>query len=240
MGSVSPPATPTRRQDLAAAARYTVPVAMGYLPLGVAYGILLTTNGIPWYWAPLSSLVIFAGSMQYLSVSLLAGLTALPQVALATFAVNFRHVFYGLSFPLHRLAGRAQRCYGVFALTDETYSIITTRNDDELTSRRITIVQLLSHSYWIISSTLGAVAAFAMPRGIRGLDFALTALFVVLAYEAVREKRNYRAAAVGLASSAIAVAVTPSNFLTVAIAALVAALIAAHGWKSAAGRRGAR
>lgn len=214
--------------DLSYALRATVPVAMGYLPLGLAYGVLLTNNGIPWYYAPLSCLLVFAGSMQFLSVSLLSGGAPLSQVALSTLAVNFRHVFYGLSFPLNLVRGRWRRAYSVLALTDETYSLVAAKDKASLTGRRIVLIQLISHGYWTASCTLGAVAAFGLPRNLEGLDFALTALFVVLALDALYQRRNVRSAIMGLAASVFAVAATAEHFLVVALGIFVAMVIAAY------------
>ncbi|MBP2705869.1 AzlC family ABC transporter permease [Microbispora sp. RL4-1S] len=218
----------SRVQDVRAAARDTVPVAMGYLPLGSAYGILLTHSGIPWYWAPISCLLVFAGSMQFLSVSLLSTAAALPQVALATLAVNFRHVFYGLSFPLDRIRSRPARAYGVFALTDETYSLVAARADGELSGRRITYIQLLSHAYWTGSCTLGALAAYALPAGLKGLDFALTALFVVLAQESIYRQRNLLSVVMGLSASLITAPLMRDNFLAMAIGIFFVMLIVSY------------
>ncbi|MER7399847.1 AzlC family ABC transporter permease [Streptomyces sp. NPDC000151] len=213
-------------EDLAVAARLTVPVAMGYLPLGAAFGILLVSQGLPWFWAPTTALVVFAGSLEFLAVSMVTSGLGLAAIAMTTFLVNFRHVFYGLSFPLHLLTGRLQRAYGVFALTDETYSLLAANPDQELNGRRITLIQLLSHGYWVTGSLAGALASSALPEDIDGIEFALTALFVVLAWDHGRKKANLRPVLYGLAASLAAGLVGGDQFLTVAVIAFLLLLVA--------------
>ncbi|MFJ8310470.1 MULTISPECIES: AzlC family ABC transporter permease [unclassified Streptomyces] len=200
------------------ALRDTVPVAMGYLPLGAAYGLLLVDAGIDWYWAPLSSVFVFAGAMQFLSVPLLAAGIPLLQLATTTLVINFRHVFYGLSFPLRELDGKARRAYGVFALTDETYSLVAAKAGESLSGRRIQFIQLFSHAWWIIGSTLGAVASMALPSGIKGIEFALTALFVVLAQEHFYQRTNARPMLYGVVAGTVGIFAGSKQFLTVAMA----------------------
>lgn len=208
------------------ALRETFPVAMGYIPLGMAYGVLLVQTGLPWWLAPLSGVVIFAGAMQFLSVGLLAAHTPLPAIAFATFAVNFRHVFYGLSFPYQRLESRWRRAYGVFALTDETYSLLAGRPAEELPGDRIHLIQLLSQGYWVAGGTVGAIASVALPRGIDGIDFALTALFVVLALGHCARPANLVPVLNGVAASAVGLLVGRGQFLSVAMGVFLVLTIA--------------
>ncbi|MFF5634190.1 AzlC family ABC transporter permease [Streptomyces sp. NPDC012825] len=191
----SPPST--ERTDLrrseggfGEAVRLTVPVAMAYIPLGVAFGVLLTASGINWYWAPLSTLLIYAGSMEFLAVGFMVAGLPLYQVAFTTLVVNFRHVFYGLSFPIDRLRGRARKAYGVFALTDETYGITSAGPGTHLTGRQITVLQVVSHVWWFLGALLGALLGQVIPESVKGFDFALTAMFLTLAVNAVRARRS--------------------------------------------------
>lgn len=212
-----------------AAIRDTVPVAMGYIPLGTAYGLLLVNSGLDWYWAPLSSLVIFAGAMQFLSVSMLAVGTPLVTVATTTLVINFRHVFYGLSFPLSRLEGFFRKLYGVFALTDETYSLVAAKRDENLSGRRIHLIQVFSQGWWVLGSTLGAVASVVIPSSIEGLDFALTGLFVVLAQEHAYRRESWRSMAYGLIAALVAYGLGSDQFLTIAIGVFLV-MLAVQWW----------
>ncbi|MEU3890627.1 AzlC family ABC transporter permease [Streptomyces sp. NPDC029041] len=213
------------REDAAVAARLTVPVAMGYLPLGAAFGILLVSQGLPWFWAPTTALVVFAGSLEFLAVSMMTSGLGLAAIAMTTFLVNFRHVFYGLSFPLQLLRGPVQRGYGIFALTDETYSLLAANPDEELNGRRITLIQLFSHGYWVVGSLTGALASTALPDDIKGVEFALTALFTVLAWDHARKRSNLRPVLHGLASAVVAAVVGGEQFLTTAVAAFLLLLV---------------
>ncbi|GAA0476363.1 AzlC family ABC transporter permease [Streptomyces olivaceiscleroticus] len=213
------------RADAAVAARLTVPVAMGYLPLGAAFGILLVSQGLPWYWAPTTALVVFAGSLEFLAVSMLTAPLGFPAIAMTTFLVNFRHIFYGLSFPLHLLQGKAQRSYGIFALTDETYSLLAANPGQQLNGRRITLIQLFSHAYWVLGSLTGALVSTALPDDIHGIEFALTALFVVLSWDHATKRTNLRPVLYGLAASAVAAVAGTDQFLTVAVITYLLLLI---------------
>ncbi|MYS94590.1 azaleucine resistance protein AzlC [Streptomyces chartreusis NRRL 3882] len=105
----------------------------------------------------------------------------LASIAVAAFLVRARHVFYALSFPLHRVRGRLARTYSTFALTDEAYALTSTERSRSWSSERILWLQFFMHLYWAGSATAGALLGSLVPDGVTGLDFALTALFVVLA-----------------------------------------------------------
>ncbi|WP_344125207.1 AzlC family ABC transporter permease [Luedemannella flava] len=214
------------RADARDALRDTIPVAMGYLPLAAAYGLMLANTGIDWWWAPVSSLLIFAGAMQFLSVGLLAAHTPLAEIFIATLLVNFRHVFYGLSYPMDKLKRTPARVYGVFALTDETYSLLAGKADQNISGRRITLIQLFSHGYWILGSFVGALGAMALPDSIAGIEFSLTALFLVLTYEHAIKRENLPAVVMGVLASAVAFAIGGKQFLSVAMGVFLCLVLA--------------
>ncbi|MTE19478.1 branched-chain amino acid ABC transporter permease [Streptomyces sp. TRM43335] len=188
----------------AEAVRLTVPVAMAYIPLGVAFGVLLTASGISWYWAPISTLLIYAGSIEFLAVGFMVAGLPIYQVAFTSLIVNFRHIFYGLSFPIERLRTRTQKVYGVFALTDETYGITTAGPGMDLTGRQITILQAVSHVWWFLGALLGSLIGQVIPDSVKGFEFALTAMFLTLAVNAVRSRRSVGLVLLALAAGAIA------------------------------------
>jgi len=168
----------------------SVPVFLGYMFLGIAFGILLQQAGFSWPWALLVSLLIYAGSMQFALVSLLSAATPLPTVALMTLMVNSRHLFYGLSFiDMFRQMGRLYP-YMIFSLTDETYSVLCAGRDDvELAAdnhRAGFFIALLHHLYWVAGSVIGAVAGELIPFDAMGIDFSMTALFVVILVDQLR------------------------------------------------------
>lgn len=158
---------------------------MGYLSIGIAFGLMLQAVGYGPVWAVFMSLVIYAGSGQYLGCTLLAQGAALPQVALLTLLLNFRHLFYGLSLlDTFRGTGK-KKPYLIFALTDETYALMTSVRPpaDVDPGSFYLAVALLDHSYWVLGSLIGATLGTLISFDTTGIDFAMTALFVVIAVD---------------------------------------------------------
>jgi len=171
------------RKTLAAAFPVTIPVLMGYLAIGMAFGLMLQGIGYNAAWAFVMSLTIYAGSGQYLGVSLLAAGASLGQTAFLTFMVNFRHLVYGLSL-LEKFRGMGVRkLYMIFSLTDETYALLSSARPPEGVDEHgfYFAVALLDHSYWIAGSVLGSLLGAALGIDSTGVDFAMTALFLVIA-----------------------------------------------------------
>ena len=166
--------------------KLTLPVATAYVPLGLALGVFMVSSDVAWFWAPVSALFIFAGSIEFLVVTFILAGYPIAAVAWTALVVNFRHIFYGLSFPLRSLKSLPQKAYGIFALTDETYGIVCAGNGKDLTGTEITLLQLTSHFWWVGSAFLGAVLGTFIPPEITGFEFALTALFITLAVDAIR------------------------------------------------------
>ncbi len=162
--------------------RVTVPVLLGYITCGIAFGLVLTDAGYPWWLASCMSVFMFAGAAQFAAVPLFAAHTPLAVILVTEALLNIRHIVYGL--PLikqFKQCGR-RRPYLIFALTDETFSLLTTVPVPEGTAipEFYSTVAVLDHLYWIAGSTLGAVAGVLIPFDLTGVDFALTALFAVL------------------------------------------------------------
>ena len=179
----------------------TVPVMAGYLSLGIAFGLLMQRSGFGPGWTLLSSLFVFAGSAQFLGVGLLASGASLWQTALLTFVLNFRHLFYGLSMVTKYSGLGACRPYLMFGLTDETYAILSATPAPEGVSEKdfCLSVTLLDHLYWVTGSVLGATVGELITVNTEGLDFAMTALFVVLFVEQWKAHADHRAQLIGLA-----------------------------------------
>ena len=171
------------RTTLAAAFPVTVPVLMGYLAIGMAFGLMLQSIGYGVGWAALMSLAIYAGSGQYLGVSLLAAGAPLAQTAFLTLMVNFRHLVYGLSM-LEKFRGMGfRKFYMIFSLTDETYALLSSAKAPEGVEEHdfFFAVALLDQSYWVLGSVLGSLLGSALGFDTTGVDFAMTALFLVIA-----------------------------------------------------------
>jgi len=210
-----------RDKDLFISAfKTTVPVLLGYIPLGMAFGFLLDGAGYHWIYAFLMSLFVYAGSGQFLAVALLAAGAGLTEFAIATLLLNLRHAFYGLSL-LEKFSGVGKvKPYLIFALTDETYALLTTTDIPQGSSRSrfYFYVAALDHLYWISGSVLGAVLGSVLELNLEGMGFVLTALFVVLTIEQYfnSEARFPFLAAVGAGALSI-IFFSPDNMLLASI-----------------------
>lgn len=206
----------------------TLPVLAGYLVLGVAFGLLLNSIGLGVFWAAAMSILVYAGSAQFLAVSLIGASASLPQVALLTFLLNFRHFFYGLSM-LSRYQGVGKRkLYLAFALSDETYAILA----GALPPAQVDpadyyfAVSLLDQCYWVAGSLIGATVGQLITFDTTGVDFAMTALFVVLAVEQWKSARRHAPALFGVCCGVVCLLIFgPDLFLIPALAAIVALLL---------------
>lgn len=183
----------------------TLPVMTGYLVLGFGFGLVLKANGFSTFLAFVMSLTIYAGAMQYVAIGLLTGGASFLTVALTTLMVNARHLFYGISM-LRRYQGTGGRKpYLIFALTDETYSLVC-RDDpaveEKQRSNYYLLVSLLNHSYWIAGSVLGALMGSVVSFNTEGIDFALTALFVTVFLEQWLSTKKHAPALIGVIVSA--------------------------------------
>lgn len=206
----------------------TVPVLTGYLFLGAGFGILLaeqTGKGV--VWAFLMGLFVFAGSGQYLAVSLLASGASLVSTAIATLLVNARHIFYGISLiDTYKGAGK-KKPYMIFALTDETYTLVTQNQPPAGMSRHqyCFLVSLLDHIYWILGCTLGNIAGSLIPISFEGVEFVLTALFVTMFVEQWLSTKNHTSALIGVASTVLCLAVFGKDIFLIPSMILIAVLL---------------
>jgi len=215
-----------RRGTFAFSLRTTVPVFLGYTAIGLAFGLLLQRSGYPWYLAPVMSLLIYAGAAQFLAIGMFAGGTGLVSIAIATLLVNSRHMVYGLSM-LKRFTGAAKP-YLIFSLTDETYAVLTsTRIPPHVDPKRAQLyISALDQSYWVVASTIGALAGAFIPFNTQGLDFALNALFMVLFIEQWKASRSKLPFMVAGACTLLAlVVIGPQNMLIASILGSIAILL---------------
>lgn len=168
-----------------AAFPYTIPVLTGYLFIGTAFGVMFQEKGYNFLWAILMSVLVYAGSGQYLAVNFFAPGVGFLNMIFMTFMVNVRHIFYGLSL-LERFGRMGKkRLYMIFSLTDETYSLlcITKAPKDVPEDQFLFAVAVWDHLYWIAGSAIGAMAGALIPFNAKGIDFAMTALFIVIFVE---------------------------------------------------------
>ena len=211
-----------------AAFPHTVPILTGYLVLGAAYGLLMQTTGFGAPWVLLMSAVAYCGSMQFVAITLLAGAYDPLQALLMSLMVNARHMFYGLSM-LDRYKGMGKARFPlIYMLCDETFSIVSTvEPPPEVEAKDFYLaVTLLDYGYWLAASLLGAAVGDLIPFDTTGMDFALTALFVVLFLEQWKKKENRPAGIIGLVCTALSLAVFgPDNLVIPAMVLLLAVLL---------------
>ena len=169
----------------------SLPVAMGYVPLGMVFGFLFVQAGGQWYLALAASLLIYAGASQFAMIPMLAAGLPVATLAVAALVINLRHAFYGLSLLNDRPANRWARTYLIFALTDETYSLLTTLKPRPTPAQMVRLAAL-NQCWWLIGTLLGAWAGAQMPLALAGLEFALAALFAVLTVEQWRATRAWQ------------------------------------------------
>ena len=215
------------QKTLAAAFPVTVPVLMGYLAIGMAFGLMLQSIGYGVGWAALMSLAIYAGSGQYLGVSLLAAGAPLAQTAFLTLMVNFRHLVYGLSM-LEKFRGMGfRKFYMIFSLTDETYALLSSAKAPEGVEEHdfFFTVALLDQSYWVLGSVIGSLLGSALGFNTTGVDFAMTALFLVIAVGQWKAAGSHLPALLGGAATvASLLLVGAEDMLLPALAIIVIAL----------------
>lgn len=209
----------------------TLPVMFGYLPLGAAFGVLFMQLGQPWWAALLMSLFIYAGAGQFLIVTLLANQAGLLEIAVATFMLNSRHLFYGLSLlPQFKGAGW-RKPYLIFALTDETYSLLTSRSRQETSAQAHAMawrISALNQCWWVLGTLAGVIAGATLDFDSRGIEFALTALFIVLTLEQASHLRRALPFVIALATGLGAIVLLPERHLLLGAIGAASLLLLAH------------
>ena len=218
------------RKSLAAAFPHTVPVLMGYLSIGIVFGWMLSAANFHPIWSAIMSMTIYAGSGQYLGVRLLADAAPLVDAAFLTLILNFRHLVYGLSM-LEKFQGMGWRkLYMIFSLTDETYALLAGVEAPEGVNEKdfYFSIAVLDHLYWIAGSIIGAVAGALITINTEGIDFAMTALFLVIAVEQWQSNARHAPVLLGAAGTLACLLIFgPDNgrFLIPALVILVAGLL---------------
>ena len=217
-----------RREDIRKAFIASVTVMAGYIVLGAGFGIVLETKGLGLIWAVAMSVFIYAGSMQYVAIELITGGASLITTALTTLMVNARHLFYGISMVDKYKGAGKKKPYLIFALTDETYSLVCSDESVKDVNNKYLYyftVSLLNQIYWITGTVIGSLSGRMINFSTEGIDFALTALFVTIFTEQWISEKNHGPAIAGLASSILCLVVFgKDNFLIPAMCCIVAVL----------------
>lgn len=196
---------------------HTIPVFTGFIALGIAYGVLMSTKGFATIWAMLMSSVAFCGSMQFAAITLLASSFDPLQALILSIMVNARHLFYGISM-LEKYKGFGKiRFFLIYMLCDETFSIASSIEPPEDVDRKwfYFAVSLLDYLYWQLGTFLGAVIGNVITFNTEGLDFALTALFVVLFIEQMKKKENRNSGLIGIFATVLALVIFGADNLVI-------------------------
>ncbi len=204
------------KRELKVAFKVSIPVMMGYSVLGFAFGLLAVSSGLKWYFAILMSIVIYAGALQFLAVSLLSAKTGFVDIFIASLMVNLRQSFYGLSL-LQKFKKAILKPYLIFALTDETYALLTTVKTEKNIKKKWYYLYLgmLNQSYWVGGTIAGSIFGSSVHFNTKGLDFSLTALFVVLAIEQYKQIKKFTPFILGGVVSIIGFVTVPKNDMLV-------------------------
>ncbi len=213
----------------------TVPVLAGYLVLGIGFGLLMDSIGYGAGWACLMSCFIYAGSMQYMAVSLISAGASLPLFALTTLMVNARHLFYGISMIEKYKGMGIKKPYLIFALTDETYSLVCSASDaveeKDLPSYYL-LVTLIDHIYWVSGTLIGSLLGALITFDTTGVDFALTALFITVLTDQMMKKENRPSGLAGVAVSVLCLLIFGADsFLIPAMLGITGVLLLMRGIK---------
>lgn len=206
------------KRELKKAFQVSIPVMMGYIVLGMAFGLLLVSSDYDWYLAPLMSVFIYAGALQFVAISFFNVKAGFVDIAIASLFINIRQSFYGLSLLKRFKNTKKLKPYLIFGLTDETYALLTTIKDDDQLCKKYYYLFLcaFNQSYWIIGSTIGALLAKGIEFNTKGLEFSLTALFVVLCIEQYKSLKNAMPFYIGAFSSIVSLSIIPSDKMLIA------------------------
>lgn len=205
----------------------SLPVMAGYLVLGMGFGILLETKGYGSGWAFFMSLFIYAGSMQYVTIDLMAGGATVLSAALMTLMVNARHLFYGVSMIERYRDTRPYKPYLIFGLTDETYSLVCSGDvpDGVDAKKYYFLLTLMNQCYWIAGSVAGSLIGSLISFDTAGIEFSMTALFLVVFVDQWRSVKDHTSAVAGVGISVICLLIFGADgFLIPTMIAITAVL----------------
>ncbi len=205
----------------------TLPVMTGYIALGIGFGILFESKGYGLLWSLAMAVFIYAGSMQYVAINLITGGASLISTALMTLMVNARHLFYGISMVDKYKKTGAKKPYLIFALTDETYSLLCSDDYPENCDphKYQLAVSFANHIYWITGCVSGSLIGSAITFNTAGIDFCMTALFVTIFVEQWLSTKRHLPAIIGLGSSLLCLLVFGADAFLIPSMVIIAALL---------------
>ena len=215
--------------------KHSIPILISFIPVGIAYGILMQTSGYNWIWTGACSLFIFAGSLQFLAVSFFAGGISLVTVTVMALLLNSRHIFYGIPFIEQWRKYGPWKLFLIYALPDEAFSLHCSNTFDEKdeNGKKWSYIfdALLVLVYWVVLSVIGALIGSLIKFKTDGIDFSLTALFIVILIEQLKASKGSALPALIAAVSALSCLLLfgSANFILPALAITVVLLILFRG-----------
>lgn len=212
---------------LKAAFPHTIPILMGYMFLGTSYGIYMTTTGLPVWLTFLVSIVVYAGALQFVGVGILSSVFNPIQALTMALTINARHLFYSISMlDKYKGAGK-KKGYMIFGMVDETFSInygaVPPKSVDKYWF--MFFVTLLNQIYWIIGATTGAIFASAIHFDTKGIDFVMTAMFVVIFLEQWKREKNHISSIIGIGVSLVCLIIFGTNNFIIPSMIVIIALL---------------
>lgn len=208
--------------------RRSIPVMVGYFPVGIAYGILMANLGYNFIWSALSSLVVYAGSLQMLMVSFLMNNVPIFTIVITSLLLNSRHIFYGISFVDKFKGYGFWKAFLIYGMSDENYSLLCADQEQEGVDEKWVHIfsAALIWFYWVLFSGLGGLIGGLITFNTTGIDFALTALFVVILIEQIKGAASKLPVIIGVLSSVLWIlALGPDQFLLPSLLSTVAVLV---------------
>ena len=209
------------------ALKTSLPIMFGFVPLGIAFGLLFQELGYPWFFATLMGIIVYAGAAQFMAIGFLSAGLGVLEIAMSTFFLNSRHMFYGLAFLESFGNWNLRKFYLIFGMTDETYALLTTIKVPEkyIKERYYLFITLFAQLYWVLGCTIGALSADILTFNTDGIEFAATALFVVLLIEQWIMVRRILPFILGFIASIIALIFFVNHMLLIAIMISIASIV---------------
>ena len=209
------------------ALKTSLPIMFGFVPLGIAFGLLFQELGYPWFFATLMGIIVYAGAAQFMAIGFLSAGLGVLEIAMSTFFLNSRHMFYGLAFLESFGNWNLRKFYLIFGMTDETYALLTTIKVPEkyIKERFYLFITLFAQLYWVLGCTIGALSADILTFNTDGIEFAATALFVVLLIEQWIMVRRLLPFILGFIASIIALIFFVNHMLLIAILISIASIV---------------
>jgi len=209
------------------ALKTSLPIMFGFVPLGIAFGLLFQELGYPWFFATLMGIIVYAGAAQFMAIGFLSAGLGVLEIAMSTFFLNSRHMFYGLAFLESFGNWNLRKFYLIFGMTDETYALLTTIKVPEkyIKERFYLFITLFAQLYWVLGCTIGALSADILTFNTDGIEFAATALFVVLLIEQWIMVRRVLPFILGFIASIISLIFFVNHMLLIAIMISIASIV---------------